>query len=75
MSSQTLVEVYRTNEAKDTHTFDAVCTLTYFGDIVFISGMSGTFNISAWKELRAYLKSIEIKEAHYIRRGIVKIVK
>ena len=52
-----------------------LCTLTYFGDIVFISGMSGTFNISAWKELRAYLKSIGIKEAHYIRRGIVKIVK
>lgn len=75
MGAQVLVETYRTQEVKELHKFEAVCTLTYFGNIVFISGMSGIFSIAAWRELRAYLESIGMKEAHYFRRGKLKIIR
>lgn len=74
MGAQTLVETYRTAEVKELFQFKSVCTLTYFGDIVFISGLSGKFDLSCWKELETYLKSLGKHEAHYLRRGKLKIV-
>jgi hypothetical protein len=69
MAAEVLVEIYRTNEVRSAFTFDAVVTISYFGDTARLSGMSGSFSHYARKEVQAYLLKRGVKEVHYIRRG------
>lgn len=69
MGAEVLIEVYRINEVKEDLTFDAVVTISYFGDTAKLCGMSGNFSHKARQEIQAYLITRGVKEVHYIRRG------
>jgi hypothetical protein len=73
MGAQVVMEIYRTCECKDTNNFKAVVTLTYFGDTVFIQGMSGNFSKRCWLELYQYLTERGCTEAQFYRHGKLRI--
>ncbi len=75
MAAEAIVELYRTQEDREKHYFVSVVTVTYFGTTAFIQGLSGTFTIQCWKEIREYLISKGIKEVRYYRRGRLKVWK
>lgn len=71
---QVVVELYRTNEDRDNHTFTACVTISYFGDTAFIQGLDDTLTIQCWREIRGYLESKGIKQAQYFRKGRLKTI-
>ena len=75
MAAETIVEIYRTQEDREKHYFVSAVTISYFGTTAFIQGLSGTFTIQCWKEIREYLISKGIEDVEYYRRGRLKVVK
>lgn len=71
---QVVTEVYRTSEDKVNYTFVSAVFITYFGDVAFIQGLSGTFTTRCWKELYDYLEKKGIKQVQYYRKGELKVV-
>lgn len=74
MAAEVIVEVYRTQEHRPSYTFSAAITLSYFGEVVMLQGLSGTFSVNDWRELYSYFQSKGIKRALYFRKGKLKEV-
>lgn len=71
---QIIVEVYRTQECKINYSFKSAVTISYFGDIAFIQGLSGTFTTKCWKEIYEYLEKKGIRQGQYFRKGKLKVI-
>lgn len=65
MSAEVICEVYRfkTNH----HDFQAVCTITYFGDQSFVQGMQGNITRPQLRELIQHLLNKSVKTLTYKR--------
>jgi len=74
MAAESIVEIYRTQEDVSRHYFVAAVTITWFGKKAFIQGLSGTFSLQCWRELKDYLMSKGCIQAQYYRKGVLKIV-
>lgn len=75
MSAQTVVELYRTQEDKTNYDFVSCITITYFGDVAFVQGLSTAgFTTKCWRELYDYLENKGIKQVQYYRKGRLKVV-
>ena len=75
MTAETIVEIYRTQENRELHSFVAAVTLSYFGRVAMVQALSGTFTVKCWRELSEYLWTKDIDEVHYYRHGKLKVVK
>lgn len=71
---QVIVEIFRTAEDKANYDFKSAVTISYFGDIAFIQGLSGTFTTKCWREVVDYLENKGIKQIQYYRKDRLKIV-
>lgn len=74
MGAQTVVEVYRTGEDKVNKTFISCVTISYFDDIAFVQGLSGTFTTKCWREMYDYLEKKGCRQVQYFRKGRLKVV-
>lgn len=74
MSAQIVIEIYRTGEDRANYSFVSCVTISYFDDIAFIQGLSGTFTTRCWKEIYDYLEHKGIKQVQYFRKGRLKVV-
>ena len=74
MSAQTVVELYRTAEDKVNKTFCSCITISYFDDIAFVQGLSGTFTTKCYKEILDYLEKKGCTKVQYLRKGRLKII-
>ncbi|QCQ59223.1 hypothetical protein Barba19A_gp143 [Rheinheimera phage vB_RspM_Barba19A] len=74
MAEQTVVEVYRTQEDKANYDFVSCVTISYFDDIAFIQGLSGTFTTKCYKEIVDYLERKGMKQIQYFRKGRLKVI-
>lgn len=75
MTAETVVEIYRTQEDREKHSFVSAVTITYFGNRASIQGLSGTMTIRCWRELKEYLISKGIEEVEYYRKGTLKVLR
>jgi hypothetical protein len=74
MAEQTVVEVYRTQENKANYDFKSCVTITYFGDVAFIQGLSGEFSVRCGREIVDYLEKKGMKQMQYYRKGELRVV-
>lgn len=65
MGSEIICEVYRFNT--NCQKFDAVCTITYFGDQYFVQGMQGNIGREQLRELIQHLLNKSVKTLTYKR--------
>jgi len=71
---QVVTEIYRTQEHKANYTFVSAVFITYFSDVAFIQGLSGTFTTRCWRQIVDYLEKKGIKQIQYYRKDRLKIV-
>lgn len=54
----TVIEHYRFGlDCFEGKSFNSICTLIYFDNMVFVTGLCGKFNRVCWRELELYLFS------------------
>ena len=75
MAAEVIVEIYRTNENIEEHTFTSSIVITYTNGVAFIQALSSTMTLACWKEIRDYLISNpRVIRAEYLRKGKLKIL-
>lgn len=75
MSAEVIVEIYRTNENVEEHTFTSFVVITYTNGVAFIQALSSTMTLACWKEIRTYLvRNPKVIRAEYLRKGKLKIL-
>ena len=73
MSAEVIVEIYRTNENVEEHTFTSSVVITYTNGVAFIQALSSTMTLACWKEIRDYLtNNPKVIRAEYLRKGTLK---
>lgn len=65
MGASKLLEHYRTKERN--RTYNAIFTLYYFGNVVFVTGLLGSISRSDLLELKMYLIGAEVDTVVYYR--------
>jgi hypothetical protein len=75
MTAEVIVEIYRTNENVEEHTFTSSVVITYTNGVAFIQALSSTMTLSCWKEIKSYLEgNPRVIRAEYLRKGKLKVL-
>jgi hypothetical protein len=74
LMQQAVSEIFRTQEDKANYDFVSAVFISYFGDVAFIQGLSGTFTTRCWREIYDYLEKKGIKQIQYYRKDRLKVV-